>query len=522
MSHWIIAPLVIPLVTATVIVLAGERRIRMQRVAGAMGLACLAGAVAVLLSDASQGEPTAYALGNWPAPFGIVLVIDRLAALMLALATGVAIACYTAALDGWDTRGCHFHALLQLQMFGLNGAFLTGDLFNLFVFFEVLLIASYGMLLHGGGGRRAAAAFHFVTFNLGASTLFLFAVSLLYGVTGTLNMADLALRVASTPPEDIALVHAGGLLLFVVFAVKAALLPINLWLQATYRAASPPVVVLFAVMTKVGVYAIVRIHTLVFGATLGSGGGLLDAALAPIALATLVFATIGALGSRDLVTLATWLVVASVGTMLTAASTWTADGVAAALFYMTHSTVALALLLLIAHRIAAARGAAGATLVVAPAVGLTTTERLTFVLAAAAAVGFPPLAGFVAKLTVLQSALGSVWVVWVWAVVLVTSLAALVALARGGSILFWKSEQHSSGAGVGRGGAWTRTALAFLALAVLALIPGAPLLHRYTDAAAAEVTTPANYVRRVLFPGGGGPIIDPERRRALDTREPSG
>src|SRR5690606_34809702 len=151
-----------------------------------------------------------------------------------------------------DNSGAHFHTLFQLQLFGLNGAFLTGDLFNLFVFFEILLLASYSLLLHGGGRLKTKAGLHFVIINLVGSTLFLFAVGTLYGLLGTLNMADLAVKVAAAPANDAVLIHIAGFLLFAVFALKAALVPLYLWLPAAYAHTTAPVAALFAIMTKVG------------------------------------------------------------------------------------------------------------------------------------------------------------------------------------------------------------------------------------------------------------------------------
>src|SRR5690606_10776994 len=189
----------------------------------------------------------------------------RLSAMMLVLTALLALATSVYARGGDAERGPHFHALFHFQLMGLNGAFLTADLFNLFVFFEVLLMASYGLLLHGSGAARLKASIPCVAFNLAGSSLFLIAISLCYGLTGTLNMADLAERVAALPGTDTAAVRAAGLLLLVVFSVKAALLPLYFWLPATYSSATAPVAALFAIMTKVGIYSIARMYTLVFG-----------------------------------------------------------------------------------------------------------------------------------------------------------------------------------------------------------------------------------------------------------------
>ena len=275
MTHAAIVSVLVPSACAALMILVGDRRLRVQR---ALGLASCMTLVLIAIAAVlrtSSGAIEVYRLGDWPAPFGIVLVLDRLAALMLALTAVVAGAALAAVLTsdpGWDTRGRHFHPLFQLQLMGLNGAFVTGDLFNLFVFFEVLLVASYCLLVHGRGAERLRSGFHYVVVNLAASALFLIGIALLYAVTGTLNFADLAVRVPRVAPAEAALVHVAALVLLVVFAVKAAVFPLCLWLPGAYAAAAPPVAALFAIMTKVGVYAILRLHGSVFGLDAGAVG----------------------------------------------------------------------------------------------------------------------------------------------------------------------------------------------------------------------------------------------------------
>ncbi len=209
-----------------------------------------------------------YLPSNWNVPFGIVLVADRLAALMLVLTGVVALASLLFATARWHRAGVHFHALFQMQLMGVNGAFLTGDLFNLFVFFEVMLAASYGLLLHGSGRARVGAGLKYIAFNLLASSLFLIGVAMLYGITGTLNFADMAQRIPDIPATDRGLLHAGIAILGVAFLAKAAMWPLNFWLAPAYTAASAPVAALFVILTKVGIYAVLRLWTLLL-----SGGG---------------------------------------------------------------------------------------------------------------------------------------------------------------------------------------------------------------------------------------------------------
>lgn len=255
-QHLAVLPVLLPSFTAMLMLLIGDRDSlpRLRRIALVSVTLGLMFALKLAM-EADDGMLRVYRVGDWPAPFGIVLVIDRLSALMLVLTQAVALPVLFYASGGWDNHGRHFHALFQFQLMGLNGAFVTGDLFNLFVFFEVLLIASYVLLLHGQGRERFRVGVQYVAINLAASALFLIGVSLIYATVGTLNMADLAQRVPLVSGDDAVVLKAAALILLVVFGVKAAILPLHLWLPSTYAAASAPVAALFAVMTKVGVPA---------------------------------------------------------------------------------------------------------------------------------------------------------------------------------------------------------------------------------------------------------------------------
>ena len=201
MNHWPIVPLLLPLIGGMLNLLLTGRHPRTQRI---VSLVCTAGVLAVslyLLGLAHSGVFLVYCLGDWAAPFGIVLVLDRLSALLLFTTGVLGLLTLLYALAGDDRRGHNFHIFFPLQLLGINGAFLTGDLFNLFVFFEILLIASYCLALHGGGPARIRAGLHYVVLNLIGSALFLLAIGTLYGLTGTLNLADLAVRVAASAPR---------------------------------------------------------------------------------------------------------------------------------------------------------------------------------------------------------------------------------------------------------------------------------------------------------------------------------
>jgi multicomponent K+:H+ antiporter subunit D len=504
-GHGIVLPIVLPLLAGSVLLMLEQsRRASVQRWVRPLSLAATA-ALAVLAvalaGQAATGTVQPYLLGNWQAPFGIALALDRLGALMLLLTALVACGALVYAVGGDDRRGAHFHALFQFQLMGLNGAFLTADLFNLFVFFEVLLAASYGLLLHGATRARLKSAVHYVVFNLGGSALFLVAVSLLYGLTGTLNMADMAGKLAQLPPQDAALAQAAALMLLVVFAVKAALLPLYFWLPDTYASASAPVAALFAIMTKVGVYAIARTTTLLFGADGGPVAAVAWPMLPALAGATLALAAVGALAATRLRGLVAYLVVGSAGTLLLALGLGTEAALAAGLFYLVNSTLVAAAWFLLADRIISARGEVD-RLVAHPMSRGWAPLGVAFFIATVAAAGLPPLAGFFGKALLLQAAGQTPWAAGVVAVVLVSSLALMVGLARAGSTLFWKPAAGPlaslSAASPSQPHATHALAITGLLAAVLTTAVAAGPLSDYTAAAARQLMHPQAYVEAVL------------------------
>lgn len=439
MNHWIILPIVLPAFLAPFIVLAARHHMAIQRavsVAGGAALICLA---AALVWQASDGTVTIYQLGDWAAPFGIVLVGDRLSTMMVLLTAvlGFFVLLYAIG-SGWDTRGRHFHALFQFQLMGIMGAFLTGDLFNLFVFFEVLLIASYGLMIHAGGNARLRAGVQYVLYNLLGSTLFLFALGAIYAETGTLNMADLAVRVTMIDISASVGIRVAAVLLILVFAIKAAVVPLHFWLPSSYAEAPAPVAALFAIMTKVGAYAIIRVYTLVFPPELEVTAGLHGQWLLPAALVSLAIGMIGVLAARRLDRLVAFSVIGSMGMVMVAISLFTPAGISAALYYAVHSTLAAGALFLICDLVRIGR--ADLQLNDAPPVSGAALTAGFFFVGAIAMTGLPPLSGFVGKLLVLDAAFDTTQMVWIWAIVLTASLISVVGFARAGSVVFWKAQ----------------------------------------------------------------------------------
>ena len=463
LDHLIIVPVLLPLLAGAATLLLEERHRRTKAVINLASTVALL-VVAVALLERVRTEPiSVYLLGNWPAPFGIVLVADHLAALMLTLTGALGLAALLFALARWHRAGLHFHALFQFMLMGLNGAFLTGDLFNLFVFFEVLLAASYGLVLHGSGTARVKAGLHYIAINLAASLLFLIGVALIYGAAGTLNMADLATRVPALAAADRPLLQAGAAILGIAFLVKAAAWPLCFWLPTTYAAASPPVAALLAITSKVGVYVILRLWLLLFGEHSGASAQLGGDWLLYLGLATLLYGAIGVLGSQDLARLGGYSVLISSGTLLAAISVADPAVTAGALFYLISSPLAVSAFFLLVGRAERARLAGANILAVTleafgdpddelpiedeeVGVAIPATMALvglSFIGCGLLLAGLPPLSGFVAKFAILSALLGgpgdsvSITAWLLLAALILSGLFTIIAMTRSGVRTFW-------------------------------------------------------------------------------------
>ncbi len=547
MQQLIIAPILLPLITAALLLLLGEKRRPLKariNLLSTIGGLCIA--ISLLLWVKDQGQASSigvYLPGNWPAPFGIVLVLDRLSALMLVLTGVVGVSALLFALARWDRAGASFHALFQIQLMGLYGAFLTGDLFNLFVFFEVLLAASYGLLLHGSGRSRVKAGLHYIAINLFASSLFLIGAAMLYGVTGTLNMADLALKIPLVPEGDRGLLHAGAAILAVAFLAKAGIWPLNFWLVPAYSSASAPVAALFAIMTKVGIYTVLRLWSLLFSGQAGASAFFGGEWLVYGGLATLACAAVSILAAQRLERLASLSILVSAGTLLAAIGFGQSPLTSAALFYLVSSTLALCALFLLAELIERSRSANEMPVdededampspmsSLQPPKGINLDDEqkavvgqvipwtmaflgFSFIACALLVIGMPPLSGFVGKFSLITAlfnphglgiapeqplpATG-----WALVTLLVLSgMASLIALVRVGIQRFWTPQERPS--------PLLRLyecvpIVALLSLCVVLSLWAEPLM-RYAQDTAASLADPAVYVEAVL---GTRPIPGP-------------
>ncbi|MDI5935539.1 monovalent cation/H+ antiporter subunit D [Halomonas kalidii] len=501
MQHLIILPIVLPLVAGILLLYSRRGKTHLKRLVGVFATLLLVGVGIALVARAAGGDVTYYALGDWQPPFGIVLVLDRLSALMVLLTAVLALGAVVFACAGDDEQGSNFHGLFQWQLMGINGAFLTGDLFNLFVFFEVLLLASYALLLHGGGKARIQAGVHYVVLNLAGSSLFLIAVGVLYGATGTLNMADMAVRLTELPAERTGLVSAGALMLLVVFGLKAAILPLYFWLPRAYAAAPAPVAALFAIMTKVGIYAILRVYSLIFGEQAGPLAALEQPWVWWLSLATLAAAGIGVLAARDLRLLVAYLVLVSVGTLLAGIGMRSPEATAALLYYLVHTTLVTGGLFLLAELIGLQRGKAGTRLVRGRPLRQGGWLAGLFFLGAVAVAGLPPLSGAIGKALMLQAA-DAGQRPWLWPILLVTGLFTLIALSRAGSTLFWRSRGDPGGEPLSR---YRWFGIAWLLGASPLLVVLAGPVSDYTRATADQLARPAILIDSLLPTAGDAP-----------------
>ena len=445
MSWLLVLPLLVPLSTGILcLVLPGRTAQRALGLAGAMGL--LAAASALLIQVHRQGIQ-AVQIGNWPAPFGITFVADHLSALMV-LITGVvavAVALFALAEDDRPREGLGYYALGHLLLFGVNGAFLTGDLFNLYVWFEVLLLASFVLMVLGGGQAQLAGGVRYFAVSLLSSILFLMAVGLLYGATGALNMADLALRVGSVHPG---LLSALSMLFLVAFGLKAAVFPFFFWLPASYPA--PPVMVsaLFAgLLTKVGVYALIRVFTLLFTQDTGFTHNL----ILWIAGLTLLLGVLMALAQGELKQLLSFQLVSHIGYMLMGLGILTPLALAGSVFYALNHMMVIAALFLLAGLLQRLQG----TTVLVQMGGLYRPYpwlAVLFLLPAFSLAGLPPFSGFWAKYTLVAAGLqaGQYGIV---GVALLVGLLTLLSMSLVFAEVFWKNAPQR--AAVGRDGAST-------------------------------------------------------------------
>ena len=494
--------LLVPLVTAVLCVIFW-RSAAAQRFLGVAGMAALLAAALRLIAATAGGDIPVVAFGNWPAPFGIVFVADLTAAIMVLVSAiiGLAVAVYSLADIGTARERYGFWAFLQFMMLGVCGAFLTGDIFNMFVWFEVMLISSFVLMCLGGEKPQMEGAVKYVVLNLISSSFFLAACGILYGQTGTLNMADLALRTREYMKPELLTVTA--MLFLVAFGLKAAVFPLFFWLPASYH--TPPVAVsaVFAgLLTKVGVYALVRVFTLIFTADLLFTHGL----LLGLAGLTMVTGVLGAMVQFDFRRLLSFHIVSQIGYMVLGLALFTPLALAGTVFYLFHHIVVKANLFLasgVAQRYAGTFDLKklGGLYAAAP------WFALLFFIPAMSLGGIPPLSGFFAKFAIVKAGLSGDTMFGTWApvlaaVALAVGLLTLFSMTKIWAEAFWKPAHEGHVPEPGKVSPRDRFFLLapVAALAVLTLglgfFPG--YFFGFAETAAAQLLDPQGYINAVL------------------------
>ena len=494
--------LLTPLATAVVCLLCW-RWPSAQRFFGVAGMAVLLGAALWLMTAVSDGTIHVVRFGNWPAPVGIVLVGDLTSAIMVLVSaiTGLAVAVYSLA-DIDDGRVRHgYYIFLHFMMFGVCGSFLTGDIFNMFVWFEVMLISSFVLMSLGGERPQMEGSVKYVTLNLVSSSLFLAACGILYAQTGTLNMADLALRTREYMRPG--LITMTAMLFLVSFGLKAAIFPLFFWLPASYH--TPPVAVsaVFAgLLTKVGVYAMIRVFTLIFtGDVLFTHGLLLG-----LAGLTMVTGVLGAVVQFDFRRLLSFHIVSQIGYMLLGLALFTPLAVAGAIFYIFHHIIVKANLFLVsgvAHRYSGTYDLKklGGLYAAAPWLALL------FFIPAMSLGGIPPLSGFFAKFAIIKSGLAGDtmfggWAALLSAVALAVGLLTLFSMTKIWAEAFWRAAPEGHAPRPDEvpwaGKALRLGPVAALAAVTLSIGIFPEFYFDFATRAAAQLLDPRLYIRAVL------------------------
>jgi multicomponent Na+:H+ antiporter subunit D len=491
----LVLPIVIPLFAAAVLLLAPARPLLQRWIAFVASSAQLAAALVLFVQVQGAGYVVGQ-MGDWAAPFGITLVADVFSSVLVVAVGIVGMAVCSASFAGVDPRreAYGYHPLIQVLLMGVAGAFLTGDLFNLYVFFEVMLMASFVLMALHRTNEQVGAAFKYVTINLLASAVFLTALGLLYGSAGTLNMADLAAIWPSRAEPVLDLVLA--MLFLTAFGIKAALFPFFFWLPASYSLPPAPIGAVFAgLLTKVGVYAIIRVFSLLFR----EGSPLPLTVLLWMSVATMVVGLIGALSQRDFRRVLSFNLVGHIGYTTIGLSIGTPAALSASLLYMTHHILVITTLFFVSGLLLQLRR----TTDLATLGSLYRDHPGTAILAMIplfSLAGLPPLSGFIGKVAIVQGTFGAGFYV-TGAVVLLVGLLTLVSMARLWDEAFWKPAPRPAVAP--KPARPLMVPVAALSLLIVGMTIGAEPLFRLTSHAAGQLLHPQSYIDAVLNSGQG-------------------
>ncbi len=486
----LVLPMLVPLSTASILLLAPTRPLLQRWIALAGSIILLISAIFLFRGVEAQGIQVLQVSG-WPAPFGITLVADLLAAMLVVSVGLVGVAITTAAFAGVDPKreAFGYHPLIQILLMGVSGAFLTGDFFNLYVWFEVMLVASFVLMALHRTSAQVAAAFKYVAINLIASSIFLTALGLLYGLAGTLNMADLARVWPTLGSRGIDLVLA--VQFTIAFSIKAGLFPLFFWLPASYHTPPAAIGAAFAgLLTKVGVYALMRTFTLLFQ---GAPAALFILLLA-MSATTMVIGLVAALSERDFRRILSFNLVGHIGYTTASLSLMTPAALAGAIFYVLHHILVITNLFLVSGVLMRLRRTTDITRLG----GLYRNQRVFSLLAIVpifSLAGVPPMSGFLGKLAIVRATFEA-GAYWLGGVVLLVGLLTLLSMGRTWSDAFWRPAAQERD--MATPGTPLLFAIAGLSAATLAITFGAEPLFELTSRAAHQLLDRGEYIRAVL------------------------
>jgi multicomponent Na+:H+ antiporter subunit D len=492
MSNLIILPIIIPFIIGAILIFFSKKHKAQRIISGITAIAMLIVSIYLVVLVYNEGI-IVLELGDWPAPFGIVLVADMFATLMVLLATITAVASLFFAFKTISParEKFYFYPLFMFLMIGVNGSFLTGDLFNLFVFFEVMLLSSYGLIVHGGTKYQLRESFKYVIINVFSSALFVAAIALLYSAIGTVNMAHIAQRVSEV--ENTGMLSVIGILLFIVFALKGALFPLYFWLPRSYFGPPAPIAALFGgLLTKVGIYAIIRMYTLIFNYDPGFTHKIL---ITTIAGFTMLLGVLGAVSQFDYKRILSYHIISQVGYMVMGLGIFTPLAVAGAIYYIAHHMIVKTALFL----------TAGATQYITGTTdlkkmgGLLKTHPVLawmFFISAISLAGIPPFSGFFSKFPIILSGFQEGQYV-IAAVALLVGLLTLFSMIKIFQYVFWGKQKHTEEQAKIKVGKLLLPIAPLVALTII-LGLGAEPIFQYSMDVAEQILDPSIYIESVL------------------------
>lgn len=490
MNNLVVLPLFIPLFLG-VSLFFFRTKYRIQQWIAGMGTLATIIISFILISQVSTNGIQVLHMGGWEAPYGIPLVADMMAAILVTVASIVTLACLIFAFHfiGEERKGHYVYPLMMILLCGVNGSFLTGDIFNLFVFFEVMLLSSYVLLSLGGGRVQLRETVKYIIINIVSSSLFVLAIGYLYSITGTLNMAHMAQRIAEQGQDG--LTTTVSLLLMMVFGLKAGLF-LFFWLPGSYSAPPAPIAALFAaLLTKVGIYAIIRTFTLIFP----HQPEITHTILLWMSALTMILGAIGAIAYWRIKQILAYNVIISVGFILFGVGVATEASLNGAVYYLVHDMIAKGLIFILGGTIVIIAG----TDKLKEISGLVRYRPILtwlFFISALALAGVPPLSGFIGKFMILEGGVDEGYYLMA-GISLLTSLLVLYSVMKVFINSFWgetllsEGEQKSSGRGVLIPGF-------MLAALVIGLGLGAEAVMPYINQAVEPLVNPQIYIDAVF------------------------